>query len=61
MTNIFSLATPLADSSQIPANSLLDFTNDSVNMITNNDDTKEVSLRLSKDDNGWLRKGNLSQ
>ena len=35
------------NSSQILANSLLDFTNDSVNMITNNDDAKELSLRLS--------------
>ena len=30
-------------------------------MITNNDDTKELSLRSSKDENGWLWKGNLSQ
>ena len=45
------------NSSQILANSLLDFTNDSVN----NDDTKELSLRLSKDENGWLWKGNLPQ
>ena len=50
-----------ANSSQILANSLLDFTNHSVNMITNNDYTKELSLRSSKDENGWLWKGNLSQ
>ena len=50
-----------ANSGQILANSLLDFTNDSVNMIINNDDTKELSLRLSTDENGWLWKGNLSQ
>ena len=49
------------NSSQILVNSLLDITNDSVNMITNNDDTKELSLRLSKDENGWLWKRNLSQ
>ena len=30
-------------------------------MITNNDDAKELSLRLSKDENGWLWKGNLPQ
>ena len=49
------------NSSQILANSLLDFTNDSVNMIINNDVTKELSLRLSKDENSWLWKGDLFQ